>query len=146
MLTNKKLFSESLPARFDGVFEWDFLDECFAPTKIKPMDLDAIIERHGHFLVFETKPERTQGFPKGQAITLKALHKVGCFSIIVLYGKTKDTITKIYVYPESGTPERIKFENAEKAVKIITKAWFDFANGKIDSFKNEYAKLLLVSK
>lgn len=146
MLTNKKLFSESLPARFDGVFEWDFLDECFAPTKIKPMDLDAIIERKGHFLVFETKPERAQNFPVGQGITLKALHNVGCFTIIVLYGKTKETINKIYVYPEGAGAEKIKFTNAEKAIKIITKTWFDFANGKIDNFKNEYAKLLLASE
>jgi len=77
---------QSAPYAFDGVFDWSWLEGCFGDTKIMPMDIDGIIERKGHFLVFETK-EKGKPIPQGQKILLRALYDTGCFTICILWGK-----------------------------------------------------------
>ena len=52
------------------------------PGKIAPMDCDFVLERRGHFLVLEMKPEG--GFVgTGQRITLKALEALGMTVLVV---------------------------------------------------------------
>ena len=53
MIRNRLLFDADPPAGFDGVFFWDFLKGAF--DQCEPMDLDAVVERRGHLLTFETK-------------------------------------------------------------------------------------------
>ena len=90
---NPKKFGESNPASYDGLFDWDFLKPAFAPTKIEPTDIDAVIERHGYFLILETKTPGTL-IPDGQRIMFEELLKLGRGRIFVLifYGKTFETI------------------------------------------------------
>lgn len=66
MIRHKERFDEMRPAGFDGVFDWDFLIEAFAPTRIQPTDVDFIVERNGYFLVFETKHADNIEVPTGQ--------------------------------------------------------------------------------
>jgi hypothetical protein len=87
-----------LPASFDGEFPWDFLKPAFNGTKIMPMDLDAVIERNGHILCFETKIDGKE-IDRGQRITLTAFWKKGC-TIFVVRGKTPETITGMSIYWE----------------------------------------------
>ena len=68
-------FRRNEPAGFDGVFDWDCLiqwERQFNPrSKIKPTDQDAVVERKGFLLKFETKEP---GVPLdwAQATALKA--------------------------------------------------------------------------
>ena len=81
-------FRRSLSAGFDGVFDWSWTDGLFdEKNKIKPMDFDGVVERKGQFLVFETK-DIGKSMPRGQFITLKAAHDLGCFTIMLIHGKT----------------------------------------------------------
>ena len=70
MLKNYEKFNTWLPALFDGQFHWDFLKPAFKDTKIMPMDFDAVVERYGKFLIFETKSKGKQ-IDLGQKITLQ---------------------------------------------------------------------------
>ena len=71
----------ALPAGFDGQFHWDYLKPAWQGTTIEPMDIDAMVERHGAFLLFETK-EAGQALPQGQAIALATLARLPVFTII----------------------------------------------------------------
>lgn len=100
MLYNEEKFRAWSPAGFDGLFDWDFIMPAFAGTKIRPMDLDCVIERMGHVLIFETK-ECDKTIPIGQAITLTRFWSMGC-TIIHLVGKSPDTIEQMRVYAEGS--------------------------------------------
>ena len=100
MIRNPAKFHAWPPASFDGVFDWDFLKPAFLGTKIMPMDLDATIERGGHFLGFETKEPGTP-IPQGQAITLTKMWASG-WTIMHIDGKTPETIQGLCIYWEGG--------------------------------------------
>lgn len=87
-------FKQAVPCGFDGVFEWDFLKGAFG-KKIMPMDIDALVERFGNFLLFETKDIGVP-VPIGQMITLNALHKTGLFTVFFIYGKLKPEACEIW--------------------------------------------------
>lgn len=46
------------------------------PGKVAPMDVDAMLEKNGRFLVIELKPKGVP-IPLGQRLTLKALVRLG---------------------------------------------------------------------
>ena len=69
MIRDEEEFNKSLPAGYDGKFDWDVFKQhgCFGDTKIEPMDFDGVVERHKHYLIFETKKEG-QRIPQGQRL------------------------------------------------------------------------------
>jgi hypothetical protein len=117
-------FDRSLPAGFDGVFEWDFLRGCFGPT-IMPMDFDAVVERKGNFLVFETKDA---GVPikDGQRRTLTELIKRPHFTVIILRGKREANIDGFTVW-QKGRVSRHPHADADDLRAYCT-AWFAWAD------------------
>jgi len=133
MLHSPEVFDQWKPALFDGEFDWDFLEPAFMGSKIKPMDLDGIIERNGHFLCFETKKEG-QHIGKGQSITLTALWKIG-FSIFVIAGKTPKTISGMATYWEGAFTNGVKVGSIQHCkcnsfdVLYQTRRWLCRANG-----------------
>jgi len=92
-ITYPDTFYSSLPASYDGLFDWDFILPVFNGTNIKPMDIDGIVERKGNILLFETK-KLVKDIPKGQQITFEMLIQIGKGRIylMILYGKTVDSI------------------------------------------------------
>lgn len=124
MIKRPKTFARSASAGFDGVFDWDFLLPAFAPTRIQPMDLDAVIERRGQFLVFETKSGELP-IPDGQRYTLEALCQTGVFTIIVLRAKTAEDITGWDVW--HGTCREHHEGDAAALVEYV-KRWFKWAS------------------
>ena len=70
------IFEKSPPCGFDGVFDWSWTEGCFGETSITPMDFDGVVERKGHFIIFETK-KRGVVVPKGQLYTFESLLKLG---------------------------------------------------------------------
>ena len=122
MLYNESGFYESLPASFDGKFEWDWMRGCFPRPSIMPADIDAIVEVKGKFLIFETKKHKGVEIPNGQQYTLRALYNTGLFTIVIMYGKTVvDDFT--FYYPDG---RQVKGNGVEEARKCLVD-WSHYA-------------------
>lgn len=76
-----------------SLWDWRVLDGCFG-GKIKPSDIDGMVERNGHFLYLETKKPGVE-LTMGQEIAAKNRVKDGVSTYVVIWG-----------YP--GSPERLK--------------------------------------
>ncbi len=133
MLHNRGQFESWLPACFDGEFDWDFFEASFKGTKIQPMDIDAVVERNGHVLKFETKGEGTS-ISLGQAITLTNEWRMGS-SILHLEGKSPIAISAMALYREGehdGT-EKVGDRRLEPCdafdVIYTVRRWFCWASG-----------------
>lgn len=130
MIRAQKAFYEHLPAAFDGVFNWDWLIPAFAGTKIEPTDIDAVVERRGKVLFFETKPNGKQ-VSTGQQITLETLVRLGrgAIRVMILYGKNQEDIQSMeeYRYIDGRVAKREINCNRETVLNRV-KAWFDWAN------------------
>jgi hypothetical protein len=59
-----------------GLRDYRWIGEAL-PGRVAPMDFDAVLEKNGHFLVMEFKPEGSKGLPLGQRITLTRLVRQG---------------------------------------------------------------------
>jgi hypothetical protein len=116
-------FEKSKSAGNDGVFDWSWTDGCFGDTKISPMDIDGFVERNGQFLIFETK---NHGVPvkQGQMIALKAMHRLGCFTVAIIHGKTFPEEAEIW-YPNSQ--ETRKYYGSDE-IRERVKAWYAWAD------------------
>jgi len=78
-IRNPAGFLESIP-------NWKPIYQAF-PPKNHPGDIDGILERHGQFLIIEKKQVGATVVPwSGQTRTLKALHNLGVFTIIYIWG------------------------------------------------------------
>ena len=88
-LRNRQLFEASLPAGFDGLWDFDVLEGCF-PKGVSPMDFDGVLEHNGQFLIFETKMPGAE-MPRGQQRCFEALLKKGGFTIFFVGGKPGHT-------------------------------------------------------
>jgi hypothetical protein len=116
-------FARSPSAGFDGVFDWSWTDGCFGDTRISPMDFDGVIERKGNFLVFETKNLGVP-VPKGQLITLKTAHALGCFTVMLIHGKTEPKSTEIWL---PGSAKKQLLIGKEAAMQKVA-AWYLWAD------------------
>jgi hypothetical protein len=107
-----------------SLWDWGCLDGCFGETRIKPTDLDGLIERHGKFLAIETKLPGVS-IPQGQDIILRALAGTGYFTVLVVWGKP-------------GVPERASLWHAGNTheydtcnlarLRDIVSRWFRWAD------------------
>jgi hypothetical protein len=112
-------FLESLP-------NWDPVFEAF-PGQNCLGDLDGIMERHGQFLVIEKKAPGFQVLPRsGQARTLKALHNLGVFTIIYLWGDEANPSEICVIWPTDEFRIEGKAATHADLIKVL-KAWWNFA-------------------
>ena len=128
MIRHLALFEAGLPAGFDGVFMWDFLKGAFGPV-IEPMDFDAVIERNGRFLVFETKYPGVN-LPEGQRRALTALVRDERFTVIVVKAKIPDDITHWWVWTHRSAD---RVEGNSEALRDWCAQWYHRVNH-TDSF------------
>ena len=126
-----RAFEASLPAGYNGIFDWSFILPIFEGTKIEPMDIDGLIERHGRILIFETKhPDKD--IPLGQMRALETLLKLGrgAICVMVLYGKSAATIIEMeeWHYKKGRIRKSAKKTCDSLYVKERVSAWFKWAN------------------
>lgn len=126
MIRDEDEFNLNLPAGYDGKFDWDVFKEegCWGDTKIEPMDFDGVVERHNHYLVFETKKNGAT-IPLGQELTLEHLQNPKDFTVIKLWPK-HPPFEKAVINYKGET--RVVLGH-EKIIEQI-KRWFYFANGR----------------
>jgi hypothetical protein len=104
----------------DTLWDWGCLDGCFGDTKIAATDIDGMIERHGEFLVIETKSVG-QDIPKGQHIFYDRLAGKPGFTVLIVWG-------------DPGKPQEIMFWGRRRyaadlgGLRRAVSAWFDYAN------------------
>lgn len=106
-----------LAARWD----WSFLEGCFGQTRISPSDIDACIERNGHFLWMENKPA-DGSVPRGQARIFDRLRARGD-TVIVISGRQEEPPWHMQIWP--GPRRQVtKYE-----IRSYIAAWFSWADG-----------------
>ena len=97
------------------------------------MDIDAVVERKGKILVFETKDPSVE-VPQGQAITLQRLILCGRGQIyvMILYGKTHNSIVGMEEWYFSRRRKNVvklpKIKCDFNHVYLRVKKWWEWAN------------------
>ena len=120
-------------AYFASLWDWGILDGCFGETKIRPTDLDGLVERNGQFLVIETKLPGVK-IGEGQLLTFEAMVKDPRFWIMFIWGRP-------------GMPEEIevwhgasrkKYVPADlDKLRLVVGGWFDHVNSMPDPDSEE---------
>jgi hypothetical protein len=109
-----------------GLWDWAVLDGCFGGTRIRPTDVDGLIERHGCFLFLEAKPPGGT-LSQGQQITLRALSRQPRTCVLVIYGdpaeQTVVRITRMW----QGRIEEQADPSLETFRRLVVR-WFDWAD------------------
>lgn len=142
MLKHRERFEEWLPASYDGLFDWDFLKPAFGQTKIEPMDFDAVVERRGHVLIFETKGAGAL-LKQGPILTLTDQWRRGS-TVFHIEGKTAREITRYSLYWEGAWKEGRRFGDTPLQpatwldVLFQTHRWFCRADGRPHPKREEW--------
>jgi len=130
-------FIRTVPPGFDGVFDWSWTQGCFGKTKIKPMDIDSIVERKGNFIIFETKGVGVP-VPQGQMLTLDAMYKRGFATVVFIQGKTVPSAAMVWCakgFKGGKKMSGFKFTDRLRMHNFV-KDWFQFAD-KITQMGNQ---------
>ena len=116
-------FYRSVGSDFDGVFDWEWMQDCWPNPHDKPMDIDGFKERRGHCLIIETK-DPGKDIPLGQRIGLEALHRKRDVSVMIIWGKQEPQHGEFW-FPNSRAVE--KFVGADHARDLV-RLWYAHAN------------------
>jgi len=128
-------FIRTAPEAFDGLFDWSWTQGCFGtkrdgtPSRITPMDIDAIIERKGHFLVFETKGIGVP-VPDGQMYMLQAMYRRGRATILFIQGKINPEKAMVWCEEgfKSGKVMNCFADTDRLRMHEFVKSWYQHAN------------------
>lgn len=118
-IRNPAGFLASLP-------NWKPIYQAF-PPKNHPGDIDGIMERHGQFLIIEKKMPGARVVPwSGQARTLKALHNLGVFTIIYMWGDETCPQEICVIGPTDEFQIRPRPVTFKQWIAVL-RQWWDFA-------------------
>lgn len=110
-----------------AIWDWAILDGCFGHTRVRPTDIDGLVERNGQFLLLEGKSPG-KSVPTGQEIIFRRLLKTGIFTIIVIWGipDTPESL-KLFYRTSVKTIEPATLADLRAAVH----SWFSWAEAKV---------------
>ena len=102
------------------------LEDCFG-GKIRPTDIDGIVERNGRFLIFEWKRDGVET-PVGQKILFERLTMHGDITVFVVWHETDhpDVVTKAGMF-KKGHWKGEKVTDLEGVQKACSQ-WFERVN------------------
>lgn len=104
-IRNLKYFQSSF-------WDWSVFNDCFGNSNIRITDIDGLVERHGYFLLIETKLPAIE-VPQGQAILFDAISKNKNWNVLVIWGETNNPLKwKLWRHPKiyyGGLPELRQF-------------------------------------
>jgi len=111
------------------LWDWGCLDGCFGQTRIKPTDVDGMVERNGEFLWMETKSPRV-AIPTGQMRMFEQLTRLGVFTVLIIWGNP-GCPEELLLIRKKG---RKRYANTcIYELRSVVAAWFEFAQGKRDT-------------
>jgi len=110
----------NLEAFVGQLWDWAILDGCFGETRIRPSDVDGIVERNGSFLFLEAKGPDV-GISAGQIRTFRALAVRGD-TVIILWGNPGQPEYMMVLSPDGTTP-RIPCNLAD--VRSLVADWYE---------------------
>ncbi len=115
------------PALFEkGFWDWSILDGCFGNTRIRPSDVDGMVERNGEFLAIETKGPGAP-LPTGQFWMYCALAERPGMTVLILWGHPGRP-EEMMVMDSYSTPKRIPCTLED--VREFVRNWFYIADSK----------------
>ncbi len=106
------------------IWDWTTYNDCFNPTKIRMTDIDGFVERHGQFLLIETKRPGAK-IPMGQNIMFNSMVDTGIFTVVIVWGKTNKP-ERAMVMRHASQPHEAPCNT--DGLKRIIKSWFDRIN------------------
>ncbi len=113
---------------FDGIFHWgwvlDAIGYTSGDTNIQPMDFDGVIERHHHYLIFETKDVHAS-ISQAQQWTLGRLNQAKSFTIMKVWGKESPQRTELERI--STVPPITYHGQGTEEAKALVRRWFTWA-------------------
>lgn len=115
----------SMEAFIAGLWDWSCLDGCFGQTRIRPTDVDGLIECNRHFLFLEAKPPNGH-LTQGQHIALTNLSRQPNTTCIVIYGDPTTTNINRIVMIINGTETFIE-EPSLTTLRAIVASWYQIA-------------------
>ena len=110
----------NMEAFTNSLWDWAILDGCFGSTRIRPTDIDGLVERNGKFLMLEAKGMGV-AIPFGQRITFDSLVSTGVFTVVVVWG-TPGNVQHVQVWPDE-----VRAAGREE-LRAIVSSWFRKAN------------------
>lgn len=109
----------------NSLWDWGCLDGCFGVTRIKPTDIDGLIERNGYFLAIETKLPGVD-IPQGQTIMFQGLIETGYFMILIVWGHPGRPL-KLKLISKEWTRD---YNNSDlEKMRGLVNWWFKWADG-----------------
>jgi len=108
----------------DSIWDWAILSSCFGRLKIAVSDIDGIIERHGQFLVIESKSMHAP-IPVGQSIMFDHMTKMDNFKVVVIWG---DALTGTVTNLREWGKETISATTDD--FRQLVKEWWGMADGR----------------
>lgn len=109
----------------NNIWDWGILSGCFSATKTAPTDIDGVIEKNGNFLILEAKSPGVS-IKTGQQILFDSLHKLGKFTIIVIWG-ARDSPEEMQVFYPNGRKTEKKKCNLDDLRNMVAK-WYAYAD------------------
>ena len=104
----------------ESLWDWEFLNECWG-GRIRPTDIDGVVERNGYFLFLEGKPAGGE-ITKGQEILFKKLtENFKSASVLILFGEPG--FPQEFERIQNGHISPRKKCNRER-IQMICKAWY----------------------
>jgi len=114
----------SMEAFVASIWDWAILDGCFGNTRIRPTDIDGLVERNGLFLLLEGKGPNVP-VPLAQRILFERLRQTGLFTIVVVWGEPNSPAA-MQVMTRRGQGKRKPASMAD--LRRIVKRWFRYAD------------------
>ena len=110
----------------ESLWDWEFLNECWG-GRIRPTDVDGVVERNGYFLFLEGKPAGGE-ITKGQEILFKKLtENFRSASVLILFGEPG--FPQEFERIQNGRISPRKKCNRER-IQTICKAWYNAVDSK----------------
>ncbi len=127
-ILHPETFRNSPSIGFDGAVDWYWVNDAFEGSAISPMDIDGVIERHGNFLIIESKGHGVP-VPKGQMITLERFYAFGCVTVLFVWGKNVPRHYRIWCATRfiDGLKHEEIYECTGESLTTLVRQWREHA-------------------
>jgi hypothetical protein len=108
-----------------GLRDYRWVSESL-PGRVAPMDLDAVLEKNGHVLIMENKPEKVP-LPLGQRLTLKTFVRMPNTRVWVVWEENDNKHVQVGEMDRNGNVNFVERMTIAKLKGRIL-AWYEQAS------------------